>query len=108
MRKHLAYHPHSQCVDKVNICCICDMKYDKRDHQYKVHVDKHLIEMMNSPRNQCLGCHAFFKSKDLLMSHVQTIHQKDNIYPCSYCGKQYNRKDQLSRHLVIIHNKTIK
>ena len=107
MRKHLAHHPHAQCVDKVNICCLCDTKYDKRDHQYKVHVDKHLIEMVNSPKNQCLGCHAFFKSKDLLMSHVQKIHQKDNIYPCSYCGKQYGRRDQLSRHLVIIHNKTI-
>ena len=107
MRKHLAYHPHSQCVDKVNICYICDEKFDKRDHQFKVHVDRHMIEMVNSAKNQCLGCQAFFKSKPLLIAHVQKIHQKERVYPCTFCGKRYDTKDQLTRHLVIIHNKAV-
>ena len=107
MRKHLSYHPHSQCLQKVNICFICDEKFDRRDPQYKVHTEKHLIEMRNSIMHQCLGCQALFKTKELLMTHVEKIHQNERQYPCIFCGKQYDRKDKLTRHLVIIHNQAI-
>merc|ERR1712098_638883 len=30
MRSHLTFHPHAQCVGKVNICYICDDKFDIR------------------------------------------------------------------------------
>lgn len=104
MRKHLTFHPHTQCKGKVNICYICDDKFDLRDEEYTIHVEGHLLEMRTSGYNQCLGCQENFSNSDQLMRHVQTVHEKGKRFPCSICPEKFDRKKKLLLHLDTIHS----
>ena len=104
MRKHLTFHPHTQCKGKVNICYICDEKFDLRDEEYMIHVESHLLEMRTSGHNQCLGCQENFSNSEQLMRHVQTVHEKEKWFPCSICQEKFDRKKKLLLHLDTIHS----
>ena len=104
MRKHLTFHPHTQCKGKVNICYICDEKFDLRDEEFMIHVEGHLLEMRTSGHNQCLGCQENFSNSEQLMRHVQTVHEKEKWFPCSICQEKFDRKKKLLLHLDTIHS----
>ena len=104
MRKHLTFHPHTQCQGKVNICCICDEKFDTRDSSFTSHVDDHMSEMRRSQDHQCLGCGSVFQTSDTLMKHVETVHQIQKIFPCSLCSETFLRKKKLLLHQDTLHS----
>ena len=106
MRKHLTYHPHAQCLGKVKICNICDEKFDPRDLKFDNHVEKHLAEMMMSPKNQCQGCKATFRDSESLLNHLKDVHEKKKIFPCSICNESFERRKKLILHLDTIHGST--
>ena len=106
MRKHLTFHPHNQCLGKVNICSICDEKFDQRDPEFSLHVEKHMLEMRKSKNNRCVGCLATFKSSDELINHVKDMHETRKCFPCSICREQFDRRKKLLLHLDTIHSST--
>ena len=106
MRKHLTFHPHNQCLGKVNICSICDEKFDQRDPEFSLHVEKHMLEMRKSKNNRCVGCLATFKSSDELINHVKDMHETRKCFPCSICREQFDRRKKLLLHLDTIHSNT--
>jgi len=106
LRKHLSYHPHSLCKEKVNICYICDEKFDLEDSSFNVHLIRHLQKMKNSVTLKCLGCYSVFEGKEKLMSHVVTVHEKSRSFPCPACPKFFERKRQLLLHITTMHEAT--
>jgi len=106
LRKHLSYHPHSLCKEKVNICYICDEKFDLEDSSFNVHLIRHLQKMKNSVTLKCLGCYSVFEGKEKLMSHVVTVHEKSKSFPCPACPKFFDRKRQLLLHITTMHEAT--
>jgi len=106
LRKHLSYHPHSLCKGKVNICYICDEKFDLEDMSYNVHLVRHLQKMKSSSNMKCLGCYSTFEGKDKLLSHVLSVHEKRKSFPCPVCPKCFDRKRQLLLHITTIHEAT--
>jgi len=106
LRKHLSYHPHSLCKEKVNICYICDEKFDLGDSTFNVHLVRHLQKMKSSVTLKCLGCYSVFEGKEKLMSHVVAVHEKSKSFPCPACPKFFDRKRQLLLHITTMHEAT--
>ena len=106
LRKHLSYHPHSLCSGKVNICYICDEKFDLKDPSFSVHLVRHLQTMKSSDNLKCLACYSTFEGREKLLSHVLSIHEKKMSFPCPVCPKYFNRKRQLLLHITTIHETT--
>jgi len=106
LRKHLSYHPHSLCKGKVNICYICDEKFDLEDPSFNVHLVRHLQKMKSSANLKCLGCYSSFEGREKLLSHVLSVHEKNKSFPCPVCPKYFDRKRQLLLHITTIHEAT--
>jgi len=103
MRSHLTFHPHAQCVGKVNICYICDDKFDIRDTSFGNHVDQHLKEMKKSDSKQCEACNKKFSNNSDLLNHVMIIHEKQKCFPCSKCNEIFERRKKMLLHYDTLH-----
>ena len=108
LRKHLSYHPHSLCTDKVSVCYICDEKFDLEDEGFKVHLERHLQKMRRAEIFKCLGCYCNFNSSEELLMHVSQVHEVNMVFPCPKCEKCFNRKKQLLLHIETIHDDVAK
>ncbi|CAL4146870.1 unnamed protein product, partial [Meganyctiphanes norvegica] len=53
--------------------------------------------------NYCYHCKSLFASKDILISHVQDVHNNIGIhsYSCKYCNKKFKSKEYLKSHKQI-------
>jgi len=71
---------------------------DLRRHMRTVHED--------GPRTfQCEICHASFKQKWHLNTHVQGIHSGEKPFGCEECELTFARKSDLSKHVRVVHLK---
>ena len=104
MKTHLNFHPHIQCIGKVNICYLCDEKFDLQDPQYQEHKDGHMTHMKQDANNQCVACYKKFSKQDQLFTHVYNVHEVEKVYPCAKCNEKFDRKKKFSLHLDTIHN----
>ena len=47
-------------------------------------------------------CHKSFKNKYILLAHVRSIHDTENI-KCSMCNETFNSQQRLRRHISDCH-----
>ena len=97
-------------------CNLCNKMYtDKRyfkKHCKKNHDDEMSFKKISAPSyrqkgggGSCETCDKFFKSKDILKVHEQTVHQ--NIrYECDSCDKKFSNNGNLFKHKKNIHEKS--
>merc|ERR1712059_153098 len=104
LRKHLSYHPHHLCQDKVHVCYICDEKFDIKDTLFKSHLVGHLQKMKVSVDHKCLGCYKTFTGREKLLSHVLSVHERNKTFPCPLCEVAFERKKQLLFHAKSVHD----
>ncbi|KPJ00864.1 Zinc finger protein 37-like [Papilio xuthus] len=50
-------------------------------------------------RPQCVECGKMFSSKKTYRYHLNVLHKGENRYPCPRCGKVYQWKSNLGRHM---------
>ncbi|CAH2064821.1 unnamed protein product, partial [Iphiclides podalirius] len=50
-------------------------------------------------RPQCVECGKMFSSKKTYRYHLNVLHKGQNRYPCPRCGKVYQWKSNLGRHM---------
>ena len=51
----------------------------------------------------CEECGKSFNNKGLLTRHVRTVHQEHQDYKCKQCGKEFNLLANLTRHVSTVH-----
>ncbi|XP_044732434.1 zinc finger protein 808-like isoform X2 [Chrysoperla carnea] len=105
---------HNECCHE-NICSVCDLKF-----QTIIHLAKHrLLHTLSDPKKNpplpgidlrksrrphgkvaCAKCGKFYKSANLLRSHMQRIHNITKVkIPCTICTRSvYNMNLHLKRH----------
>ena len=82
-----------------NYCRECRMSYVE---QHKCFKDNNFpSQVMKYPCNQCSKIYA---SKQALIGHVKTEHDKQLDFECSICGKQVGSKAKLSNHIFNCHS----
>ncbi|XP_055713860.1 zinc finger protein 224-like [Phlebotomus papatasi] len=86
---------------KVYECTECQ-KIFQQSHAYMIHMDKH----NNFLRYACDQCDKKFSTWLQRRNHVYRIHLKKAYCECSYCGKGYYKKHDLSVHINSAHLKT--
>ena len=48
----------------------------------------------------CKICHDIFDSQHLLKKHLQDVHSENNKLTCGTCGKSFEKKTALNRHML--------
>ncbi|XP_038220511.1 zinc finger protein OZF-like [Zerene cesonia] len=97
----------------------CEFKCDQcvgvfsTEIELKKHLEEHVIsekaEVGRKPktrntealpeRPQCVECGKLFSSRKTYRYHLNVLHKGQNRYPCPRCGKVYQWKSNLGRHL---------
>ena len=68
-------------------------------HKYVEHNKNADFPIVRDVRKfSCDICHDSFKTKDQLNRHRESIHVKQEVYDCKYCGKEFLIKDNEKRH----------
>ena len=92
IRKHII---KEHCHNKVTKCSICEQKCANK-HDLKRHVKQ--IHM--SETYKCNICHKKYKD---LHNHINFFHEKIRNFQCSYCYKKFQTKNVLKSHVQSIH-----
>ncbi|XP_066915867.1 zinc finger protein 184-like isoform X2 [Clytia hemisphaerica] len=50
---------------------------------------------------QCETCDMLFKNLELLSDHQKTVHDNNRQFACRYCGKRFNDKYNMRKHVLI-------
>lgn len=50
---------------------------------------------------QCETCDMLFKDLELLTDHQRTVHENNRQFACRYCGKRFNDKYNMRKHVLI-------
>mgnify|MGYP002716455416 FL=1 len=64
-------------------------------------VNLHMKEHMESEMFECSECKQVFKYKQLLLQHVQNVHEGHRAYTCDVCWATFSSKNSLRNHRVI-------
>ncbi|XP_052748362.1 zinc finger protein 41-like isoform X2 [Galleria mellonella] len=102
-------------------CKVCDVVYnlesDLKSHTDTVHKETDRIkqesrdrvkskqekppskEAGRDERPQCVECGKIFSSRKTYRYHLNVLHKGQNRYPCPRCGKVYQWKSNLGRHM---------
>ncbi|KAJ0184144.1 hypothetical protein K1T71_000567 [Dendrolimus kikuchii] len=68
---------------------------DNKDIYKQVFANKSVL----GEKPQCVECGKMFSSKKTFRYHWNVLHKGQNRYPCPICGKVYQWKSNLGRHL---------
>ena len=52
---------------------------------------------------KCDQCEKFYKRKDVLVRHIETIHETSRQAKCEICEKILVSKYRLKQHLIVVH-----
>lgn len=89
---HLKRHQKYTDRKLVNICDICDVKFqtakELKDHNEQKH---------NIIQYQCNICDKLFRQSRNLQYHMMS-HSGDKPFQCELCGHKFTRADHLARH----------
>ena len=50
---------------------------------------------------QCETCDMLFKDLELLTDHQRSVHENNRQFACRYCGKRFNDKYNMRKHVLI-------
>ena len=75
----------------------------ERSYQQKKDLNHHRRSKHGSGEGEqiffCPLCNASFKQKKILNAHMKGKHGPDETFDCPKCGKAFNRKDHMRKHL---------
>ncbi|XP_053622386.1 zinc finger protein 569-like [Plodia interpunctella] len=57
------------------------------------------VPLLDNERPQCAECGKVFSSRKTYRYHLNVLHKGQNRYPCPRCGKVYQWKSNLGRHM---------
>ncbi|OWR53124.1 zinc finger protein 23 [Danaus plexippus plexippus] len=89
-------------------CQDCGRNFDEKldlekhiiaDHTLKKEVKNNGVKETLPERPQCVECGKVFSSRKTYRYHLNVLHKGQNRYPCPRCGKVYQWKSNLGRHL---------
>uniref|UniRef100_A0A2A4JFD1 C2H2-type domain-containing protein n=1 Tax=Heliothis virescens TaxID=7102 RepID=A0A2A4JFD1_HELVI len=110
----LSPSPHSVCGDYDSVkeeathcepeTFVNDLQFEpkKKKDKKPVPEDSRLPVVSDSKlpdKPQCAECGKHFSSKKTYRYHLNVLHKGQNRYPCPRCGKVYQWKSNLGRHL---------
>ncbi len=84
-------------------CPECGKKFDK------FYLKAHLSNFHNGVRHECNLCDSTFAFKGSLQRHINNVHLKivpknAQTFPCPDCGREFNRRDVMTRHMDVVHD----
>ena len=89
---------HNPEETKIFECSHCTRSY-KRKKDLNHHI-RNVHESMGGDLNfRCDVCKSSFKQKKSLKFHVKQKHGQEESFPCPKCGKLFDRKDSMKKHL---------
>lgn len=70
-----------------------------------INIQQPVSEEKNNEKNKtktifCKICHDIFDSQHLLNKHLQDVHSENNRLTCGTCGKSFEKKATLNRHML--------
>ena len=103
--RHKAIHDEEYSLLK---CDQCGQTFGRKDnkerHLYMVHkyVERNKNSLFAASQDVkkfvCDICNETFQTKQHLVRHKDSVHSKDETFPCRYCDKAFLRKDNAKRH----------
>ena len=92
-RQLILHVKHIHPLKKEHSCTLCDRKFAEITEKI-VHERKH----MGLNPFECQRCKKFFKTSSGLKSHVADVHEKNGAHACRHCEKTYYNESQLIDH----------
>ena len=68
-------------------------------------LDEHM-KIKHETKNNCSYCGKSFEKKSVLYRHIKTIHEKETDYRCEICDTSYTQKSTLDTHIKTFHVET--
>jgi hypothetical protein len=90
---------------------VCKVEVCKKTFRDSWSLDQHtLVKHSEFEGFECLeiNCGQTFSSKSGLTRHINSIHDKENIFECDECDQKYTRKDSLVQHIKDYHSDKVK
>ena len=88
-------------IKEEKLCCrVCEKSFMSKI-ALKYHVD--VSHSSSSPEVKCKVCGAMIGHEVSLKRHMKLHKKNPNIYQCKKCPKEFNRKDNLTVHLKVVH-----
>ena len=85
------------------ICETCGQTFKRKKnlkaHKYRIH---------ESMPQKCHLCQKILSNEMNLVRHIKDNHSQNKSLLCDFCGKAFNRRDNLRKHKQQIHEKTAK
>lgn len=88
---------HADCVSIGEFDCNeCDLKFKSR-----AALDRHVKREHSVDSAECSICNKVFPNETLLQEHHSSVHDTTMAYECDICHKYYMSKSKLRRHRLI-------
>jgi len=92
-RQLIIHVKNAHALKKEYSCQLCDRQFAEIKEK-TVHERKH----MGLNPFECETCKKFFKTSSGLKSHIADIHEKNGSYACRYCDRKYYNESQRIDH----------
>lgn len=98
-----------KCKDSVVVkrfrCIMCNAKVFDSKELLDTHVETVHNCIIGGEQLMCIQCDRTFAKFKYLKKHVTEVHEKMSQFSCDLCNKQFNRKANLTEHMLIHENK---
>lgn len=104
------YHiSNGKCKESVDVnrfrCHLCNEKMFDSICILNSHLENEHRCIITDQQLVCLSCDRNFAKLRYLKKHLREVHEKATPFSCDICGKEFNRKSNLTEHLLIHENK---
>ena len=90
--QHLMIHMKNVHLEKYVPCEVCDKTF--KSVSLKINHVNNVHGLMTS----CLICELTYSSNAYLRAHIRKVHNKQKLFKCEYCDKQFTTKQMLKLH----------
>lgn len=109
LAEHLKTHWKTEAGTRVAqaVCPRCGLELAQKGslarHITLVH-ERHRLKKDDTPRT-CKECSKVLPTASQYYSHIRQHRAAKERFPCSICGREFNKKQNLLRHINLVHNK---